>query len=77
MIRFVGCPMWSSENRPDDNRDKLCYPSDLTNEEWAHIEPLIPPAKRGGKGRGNLREVINVVMYILNTGCQSSFLLGK
>ena len=34
--------MWTSENRPRYNRDKLRYPSDLTDEEWAHIEPLIP-----------------------------------
>ncbi|HEX4078412.1 MAG TPA: IS5/IS1182 family transposase, partial [Rhizomicrobium sp.] len=32
------------------------YPSDLTNEEWAHVEPLIAPGKRGGgKRRVNLR----------------------
>jgi len=33
-------------NRPKYNRDKLRYPSDLTNDEWSHVEPLIPPAKR-------------------------------
>ena len=27
--------MWTSENRPRYNRDKLRYPSDLTDEEWA------------------------------------------
>ena len=44
---------------------------DLTDEEWAHIEPLIPPAKRGGgKRRVNMREVVNGVMYVLSTGCQ-------
>lgn len=43
--------MWTAENRPRYNRDKLRYPSDLTDEEWAHIEPLIPPAKRGGGKR--------------------------
>ena len=30
------------------DRSKLRYPSDLTDEEWAPTEPLIPPAKRGG-----------------------------
>ena len=40
--------MWTTENRPRYNRDKLRYPSDLTDAEWQHIEPLIPPAKRGG-----------------------------
>ncbi len=63
--------MWTAENRPRYNRDKLRYPSDLTVEEWAHIEPLIPPGKRGGgKRRVDLREVVNGVMYILSTGCQ-------
>jgi len=33
--------MWTSENRPKYNRDKLRYPSDLTNDEWSHVEPLI------------------------------------
>jgi hypothetical protein len=40
--------MWTTENHPRYNRDKLRYPSDLTDAEWAHIKPLIPPAKRGG-----------------------------
>ena len=47
------------------------HPSDLTDAEWAHIEPLIPPGKPGGgKRRVAIREVINGVMYILSTGCQ-------
>src|ERR1700704_1018598 len=41
--------MWTSENRLKYNRDKLRYPSDLTDDEWSHIEPIIPPAKRGGR----------------------------
>ena len=62
--------MWTADNRPRYNRDKLRYPSDLTDAEWAHIEPLIPPGKPGGgKRRVAIREVINV-MYILSTGCQ-------
>jgi len=63
--------MWTTENRPRYNRDRLRYPSDLTDAEWAYIEPLIPPAKRGGgKRRVDMREVVNGVMYILSTGCQ-------
>src|SRR5271154_1142737 len=63
--------MWTSANRPKYNRDKLRYPSDLTDEEWGHIEPLIPPAKRGGRRREVvLREVLNGIMYVLSTGCQ-------
>ena len=63
--------MWTIKNRPRYNRDKLRYPSDLTDAEWAHIKPLIPPAKRGGgKRRVDMRQVVNGVMYVLSTGCQ-------
>lgn len=63
--------MWTTENRARYNRDKLRYPSDLTEEEWTHIEPLIPLAKRGGRKRSvNIREVLNGLMYVLSTGCQ-------
>jgi transposase len=41
------------------------------DEEWALVEPLIPPARRGGNKRTvDLREVVNGLMYILGTGCQ-------
>ena len=63
--------MWTTENRPRYNRDKLRYPSDLTNEEWEHVEHLIPPAKRGGRRREvDEREVLNGLLYVLSTGCQ-------
>jgi transposase len=49
----------------------LRYPSDLTDAEWALIEPMIPPAKRGGRRREvNVREVVNAIFYVLATGCQ-------
>ena len=38
--------MWTAKNRGRYDRSKLRYPSDLTDDEWAHVEPLIPPAKR-------------------------------
>ena len=41
--------MWTNENRTLYDRSKLRYPSDLTDEEWALVEPMIPPAKRGGR----------------------------
>ena len=63
--------MWTKENRIRYNRDKLRYPSDLIDAEWSLVEPLIPPAKRGGnKRRVNLREIVNGIMYVLSTGCQ-------
>jgi hypothetical protein len=36
--------MRSNENRPRYDRSGLRYPRDLTDAEWAHVEPLIPPA---------------------------------
>jgi transposase len=70
MIR-EGRQMWTQENRGRYDRSKLRYPSDLTDEEWALIAPLIPPAKRGGNKRTvNEREIVNGLMYVLSTGCQ-------
>jgi transposase len=63
--------MWTTENRHRYNRDKLRYPSDLTDEEWSQIEDLIPPARRGGRRRKVvIRDVLDGVMYVLSTGCQ-------
>jgi len=63
--------MWTTENRARYDRSELRYPSDLTDDEWALIEPLIPPAKRGGGKRSvDMRAVVNGLMYVLSTGCQ-------
>jgi transposase len=63
--------MWTSKNRGRYDRSGLRYPSDLTDEEWALVGPLIPPARRGGNKRTvNLREVVNGLLYGLSTGCQ-------
>ena len=63
--------MWTNDNRAKYDRDRLRYPSDLTDSEWAHIAPLIPPAKRGGRKRSvDLREIVNGILYVLSTGCQ-------
>ena len=63
--------MWTVENRVSYDRGGLRYPSDVTDDEWAHIAPLIPPAKRGGRKRNvDVRDVVNGLMYILSTGCQ-------
>jgi len=63
--------MWTSQNRGRYDRSKLRYPSDLTDDEWGLVEPLIPPGKRGGGKRTVImREVMNGLMYVLSTGCQ-------
>ena len=41
------------------------YPTDLTDEEWARIEPLLPkPAKTGRQRQVDLREVLNAIRYM-------------
>jgi transposase len=63
--------MWTRKNRARYDRSKLRYPSDLTDDEWRLVEPLIPPGKTGGGKRTVImREVVNGLMYILSTGCQ-------
>lgn len=63
--------MWTAENRRRYERRNDRYPSDLSDAEWAVIEPMIPPAKRGGRRRTtDMREVVNAILYVLETGCQ-------
>ena len=46
------------------------YPSDLTDEQWMLIEPLIPAADPGGRPRSvDMREVINAILYFNRGGC--------
>ena len=56
--------MWTTENRGRYDRGGQRYPSDLTDEEWGLIKPLIPPAKRGGNKRAvNEREIIEQSLF--------------
>ncbi len=50
---------------------RKAYPTDLTDTQWAILEPLIPPAKSGGRPREvEMREVLNAIFYIDRSGCQ-------
>src|SRR6266404_3057014 len=61
--------MWTDAHRRTAERKGLRYPSDLSEAEWRLVEPLIPPAKRGGRKRSvNVREVLNGIFYVLSTG---------
>src|SRR5712692_8447132 len=54
---------------------RTLYGTDLTDEQWAILEPLIPPAKHGGRPREvNMREVLNAIIYLNRTGCQYDLL---
>ena len=47
------------------------YPTDLTDAQWAILEPLVPPCKHGGRPRiVDMRKVINTILYLNRTGCQ-------
>src|SRR5580704_13298191 len=51
--------------------ERKSYPTDLTDEQWAVLEPLLPNAKPGGRPRKtNLRAVVNALLYLNRTGCQ-------
>ena len=51
------------------------YPSGTTNDQWALVEPLLPPAPTGGRPRKtSLRDVLDAVFYITRTGCQWRYL---
>ncbi len=62
---------WTETARRDYRRDCPRYASDMTDREWALIEPFMPPSNRLGRPRTtDLREVVNALLYIASTGCQ-------
>ena len=62
---------WDDTARIEHSRKCARYPSDLTDREWALIEPMLPAAKHGGRPRTtDLREVMNAILYIGSSGCQ-------
>jgi putative transposase len=50
------------------------YPSDLTEAQWALIEPHLPVYPGGRPRKTDLRQVVNAIFYVLRTGCQWRFL---
>ena len=46
------------------------YPTDLCDDEWEILEPLVPTAKPGGRPRAHqTREILNAIFYVLRGGC--------
>jgi putative transposase len=67
--------MWTKKHREIYVRVGGRYPSDMTDTEWAMLEPLIPAAKHGGRPRKtDMRAAINAILYLLRTGCPWRYL---
>jgi transposase len=61
--------MWTPTTRLQHSRSHLRYETDLTNEEWAVIEPLLPaPAEGGRPPTWPMREIVNAIFYVLRGG---------
>ena len=64
--------MWTRQTRgrmAAIERKTKRYPTDLTDEEWERIAPLLPkPAKRGRKRQVDMREVLNAIRYMTRSG---------
>ncbi len=66
---------WTNITRVEYKRSPARYPGDLTDEEWALIGPLLPPAKPGGRPRSTkLRDMMDGILYIASSGCQGHML---
>ena len=62
---------WTEITRAQYRRSNERYASDLTDEEWLILSPHLPvPRKLGRLRTTNLREIINAILYLLQTGCQ-------
>lgn len=62
--------MWTPATRAQHNRDHFRYSSDLTDAEWALIEPVLPKTAVTGRPRAwPMREIVNAVLFILRSGC--------
>ena len=62
---------WSEITRRHYARRTARYESDMTDREWALVEPFLPMPRRLGRPRTtDLREVVNALLYIATTGCQ-------
>src|SRR3954463_7671639 len=61
--------MWTPTTRRQHSRDGLRYETDLTDAEWALLEPLMPePNQRGRPREWPLREIMNAIFYVLRGG---------
>ena len=63
--------MWTEITRPKYERKGAGYSSDLSDAEWAMIEPRLPQRNRLGRPpKTETRNVVNALLYMVRTGCQ-------
>lgn len=68
---------WTDIARAEHNRDRLRFPSDLTDREWAVVAPMIPAPRRGGRPRTtDMRDVMEAILFIASSGCPWRMLPG-
>lgn len=49
----------------------LMRKTELTDEQWQHLRPLLPPPRKGrGRPRADDRKTLNGILYVLRTGCR-------
>ncbi len=62
---------WNKDAQKTYKRNGERFETDLTDEEWALIEPLLPsPSQMGRRRKTDVREVFDAIQYMLGTGCQ-------
>lgn len=69
VISSAGGRTTASSRGNSPSRLGVVYPSDLTNGQWAVIEPMIPDAVPGGRPRrASKREIVEAILYLLRAG---------
>ena len=69
LLKLLEIAMWTPATRRQHSRDELRYETDLTDAEWALLEPLMPePNQRGRPREWPLREIMNAIFYVLRGG---------
>lgn len=48
---------------------RTTYPTDLTDKQWAILEPLLPEQHTGRPRKYSQREMLNAIFYLTRTGC--------
>jgi putative transposase len=62
-------PMWAKATRAQHSRDGLRFASDLTDAEWAVLEPLLPaPSPVGRPPTWPMRTIVEAIFYMLRGG---------